>query len=64
MRKDDTIVRETFRPGDRVRAYITAVKKDLNGPQIYLSRTCNEFMGALFSQGFLKYMMELLKLFL
>ena len=50
MRKDDTIVRETFRPGDRVRAYITAVKKDLNGPQIYLSRTCNEFMGALFSQ--------------
>ena len=50
MRKDDTIIRETFRPGDRVRAYITAVKKDLNGPQIYLSRTCNEFMGALFSQ--------------
>ena len=50
MRKDDTIVRETFRPGDRVRAYITAVKKDLNGPQIYLSRTCTEFMAALFSQ--------------
>ncbi len=50
MRKDDTIVRETFRPGDRVRAYITMVKKDLNGPQIYLSRTCNEFMAALFSQ--------------
>ncbi len=50
MRKDDTIIRETFRPGDRVRAYITSVKKDLNGPQIYLSRTCNEFMGALFSQ--------------
>ncbi|MBF95946.1 MAG: transcription termination/antitermination protein NusA [Pelagibacterales bacterium] len=50
MRKDDTIARETFRPGDRVRAYITSVKKDLNGPQIYLSRTCNDFMAALFSQ--------------
>ena len=50
MRKDDTIARETFRPGDRVRAYITSVKKDLNGPQIYLSRTCNEFMSSLFSQ--------------
>ena len=50
MRKDDTIAREIFRPGDRVRAYITSVKKDLNGPQIYLSRTCNEFMAALFSQ--------------
>ena len=50
MRKDETIARETFRPGDRVRAYITQVKKDLNGPQIFLSRTCNEFMAALFSQ--------------
>ena len=50
MRKDETISRETFRPGDRVRAFITQVKKDLNGPQIFLSRTCNEFMAALFSQ--------------
>lgn len=50
MRKDDTIPRENFRPGDRTRAYITDVKKDINGPQIFLSRTCNEFMGALFTQ--------------
>ena len=50
MRKDETISRETFRPGDRVRGFITQVKKDLNGPQIFLSRTCNEFMSALFSQ--------------
>ena len=35
MRKDETISRETFRPGDRVRAFITQVKKDLNGPQIF-----------------------------
>ena len=50
MRKDDTIPRETFRPGDRTRAYIIDVKQDINGPQIFLSRTCNEFMGALFTQ--------------
>ena len=50
MRKDDTISREIFRPGDRTRAFITDVKKDLNGPQIFLSRTANDFMGALFTQ--------------
>ena len=50
MRKDDTIPRETFRPGDRTRAYISEVKPDLNGPQIYLSRTSNKFMASLFTQ--------------
>ncbi len=50
MRKDDTIPREIFRPGDRTRAFITEVKKDINGPQIFLSRTCNEFMASLFTQ--------------
>ena len=50
MRKDDTIPREVFRPGDRTRAFITEVKKDINGPQIYLSRTSNDFMAALFTQ--------------
>ena len=50
MRKDDTIPREVFRPGDRTRAFITEVKKDINGPQIYLSRTSNDFMTALFTQ--------------
>ena len=50
MKKDDTIPREIFRPGDRTRAYISEVKQDLNGPQIYLSRTCNEFMASLFTQ--------------
>ena len=50
MRKDDAIPREVFRPGDRTRAFITEVKKDINGPQIYLSRTSNDFMAALFTQ--------------
>ena len=50
MRKDETISREIFRPGDRTRAFITDVKKDLNGPQIFVSRTSNDFMASLFSQ--------------
>ena len=50
MRKDDTISREIFRPGDRTRAIIVDVKKDLNAPQIYVSRTSNDFMQALFTQ--------------
>ncbi len=50
MRKDDTISREIFRPGDRTRAFIMDVKKDSNGPQIFVSRTSNDFMAALFTQ--------------
>ncbi len=50
MRRDDTIPRESFRSGDRIRAYITEVRKDSKGPQIFISRACNEFMDALFTQ--------------
>ncbi len=50
MRRDETIPRESFRTGDRIRAYITEVKKDIKGPQIFVSRTCNEFMHSLFTQ--------------
>ena len=50
MKRDDSIPRETFRSGDRIRAYITEVKKDIKGPQIFISRACNEFMRALFTQ--------------
>ena len=50
MRKDETISREVFRPGDRTRAFITDVKQDMNGPQIFVSRTSNDFMAALFTQ--------------
>ena len=49
MRKDETIARETFRPGDRVRAFITQVKR-FKWTSNFLSRTCNDFMAALFSQ--------------
>ena len=50
IRRDDVIPRETFRPGDRIRSYISEVKKEQRGPQIYLSRTSNEFISKLFTQ--------------
>ena len=39
VRRDELIPRETFRYGDRVRAYIYDVRREQRGPQIFLSRT-------------------------
>ena len=50
VRRDDVIPRESFRPGDRIRAWIVEVKREQRGPQIFLSRTANEFMDKLFTQ--------------
>jgi len=50
LRRDQMIPRESFRPGDRVRAYIYDVRKETRGPQIFLSRTHPQFMAKLFSQ--------------
>ena len=50
IRRDEVIPRESFRPGDRVRAWISDVKREQRGPQIFLSRTANEFMKKLFTQ--------------
>ena len=44
------IPRESFRQGDRVRAYIYEVREEPRGPQIFLSRTRPEFMQRLFAQ--------------
>ena len=44
------IPRENLRQGDRVRAYIIDVREEPRGPQIFLSRACNEFMAKLFTQ--------------
>ena len=44
------IPRENLRQGDRVRAYIIDVREEQRGPQIFLSRACNEFMAKLFTQ--------------
>ncbi|MEO0497431.1 MAG: transcription termination factor NusA [Pseudomonadota bacterium] len=50
IRRDETIMREPFRPGDRVRAYIHDVRRETRGPQIFLSRTHPQFMAKLFAQ--------------
>ncbi|WP_052340989.1 transcription termination factor NusA [Salinarimonas rosea] len=50
IRRDELIPRETFRPGDRVRAYLYDVRRETRGPQIFLSRTHPQFMAKLFGQ--------------
>src|SRR5215207_7160487 len=50
IRRDETLPRETFRPGDRIRAYVYDVRREQRGPQIFLSRTHPEFMAKLFGQ--------------
>lgn len=50
LRHDETIPREHFKNGDRVRAYVLDVRRENRGPQIFLSRTCPEFMAKLFTQ--------------
>ncbi len=49
IRRDETIPRENFRYGDRVRAYLYDVRREQRGPQIFLSRTHPQFMTKLFS---------------
>ena len=49
IRRDETIPRENFKYGDRVRAYIYDVRREQRGPQIFLSRTHPQFMAKLFT---------------
>ena len=49
IRRDELIPRETFRPGDRIRAYLFDVRREARGPQIFLSRTHPQFMAKLFA---------------
>jgi len=44
----EQIPRESYRNGDRIRAYIREVRKAVRGPQIILSRTAPEFLIRLF----------------
>ena len=50
IRKDALLPREIYKPGDRVRAYIMEVRREVRGPQIFLSRTHPDFMANLFAQ--------------
>ncbi len=50
IKREELIPRETFKNGDRVRAYIYDVKEDTKGYQIFLSRTHPQFLAHLFTQ--------------
>jgi len=50
VRRDEALPRETYRYGDRIRAFIYDVRREQRGPQIFLSRTRPEFMAKLFAQ--------------
>jgi transcription termination/antitermination protein NusA len=49
LRRDETIPREHFNTGDRIRAIIVEVREEARGPQIFLSRTHPDFMSKLFT---------------
>lgn len=46
--KEEQVPRESYRPGDRIRAYILDVHRAPKGPQIILSRTNPNFLVRLF----------------
>ncbi|MEM0934666.1 MAG: transcription termination factor NusA [Pseudomonadota bacterium] len=48
LRRNEKIGRESYRTGDRIRCYIKDVRREVRGPQIFLSRTAPEFMKKLF----------------
>jgi len=48
LRRNDKIGRESYRIGDRIRAFVKDVRREARGPQVFLSRTAPEFMSALF----------------
>jgi len=50
MRRDQSIPREVFNLGDRIRCYIYDVRAETKGPQIMLSRAHGGFMAKLFAQ--------------
>ena len=48
LKRDQMIPKENLRVGDRVRAYVQSVNRDIRGPQLMLSRTAPEFIMKLF----------------
>jgi N utilization substance protein A len=49
MSRDDLVGREAFRVSDRVRAILIEIRDDVRGPQLALSRACNEMLIELFN---------------
>lgn len=50
LRREETIPREIIKVGDRIRCYISEVKPETHGAQIFVSRTHPQFMAELFKQ--------------
>jgi N utilization substance protein A len=48
LRRDQMIPKENLRVGDRVRAYVLRVDREVRGPQLMLSRTAPDFIVKLF----------------
>src|SRR6056297_1200765 len=48
LRRNEKIGRESYRPNDRIRVFIKDVRREVRGPQIFLSRTDPQFMAELF----------------
>ncbi len=48
LRRDQTIPKENLRVGDRVRAYLLKIEREIRGPQLILSRIAPEFIMKLF----------------
>ncbi|SDW79071.1 transcription termination factor NusA [Litoreibacter albidus] len=48
LRRNEKIGRESYRPNDRIRVYIKDVRREVRGPQVFLSRTDPQFMAELF----------------
>ena len=49
LRRDELIPRETYRIGDRLRAYVLDVRAEMKGPQVFLSRSHPQFLSKLFT---------------
>ena len=46
--RENMIPREAVRPGDRLRGYLSEVRAEVRGPQLFVSRTAPEFLVELF----------------
>ena len=47
--RSEMLPKESYRPGDRVRAYVARIDRTSKGQQVFLSRTSADFIKALFA---------------
>jgi len=50
LKKDQLIKGEIYRPNDKIHVYVEDVRRVPKGPQIFLSRTHDQFLAKLFAQ--------------